>query len=245
MTHIMVPDGVLAPWLWIAGWAGAALCIGLALWATRDSDRIRLVPLAAVLAAVMALVMSLEIAPLAYEPHFTVLSGILLGPAYGLLAVFVFSELRMLFGDGSVTLLGLNTLLLGIEAVLGYHTFRALSRVLPSRSPAGAGIAAGLATIGALAVATVAFLAAVALGSVPLTAAADEGMLERIGSETPGFGTFATTVLTLGAIGWVLEGVVVGAIVAFLRAVRPAFIPVPAAQSGGSPVSTASFAAMA
>lgn len=223
----MVPDGVLAPWIWIAAWVGAAAGLSLALWATRHSDRTRLVPLAAVLAAVMTLVMSLELVPLAYEPHLTVLSGILLGPAYAFLATFVFNVLRMLFGDGAVTLLGLNTLLLGLEAVLGYYAFRVLARLLPSRRPTGAGVAAGVATVLALAVATMAFLAVVALGTVDLAEVAEENVLQRIGSEAPGFGAFAGTILTLGAIGWVLEGVVVGAIVAFLRAVRPALVRVP------------------
>ena len=49
MTHIMVPDGVLAPWLWLAGWAVAVAGLGLALWATRETDRTRLVPLVGVL----------------------------------------------------------------------------------------------------------------------------------------------------------------------------------------------------
>lgn len=244
MTHVMVPDGVLAPWLWIGGWMATLAGLGLALWATRESDRTRLVPLAAVLAAVMTLVMSLEIVPLAYEPHLTVLSGILLGPAYAFLATFVFNALRMLFGDGGITLLGLNTLLLGLEAVLGYYAFRALAGALPSARPRGAGAAAGVATVIALAAATVAFLAVVALGNVELTQLAEENVLERIGTEAPGFGAFAGTVLALGAVGWVLEAVVVGATVAFLRAVRPALVPLrepaPAGLATPAPARTSS-----
>src|SRR3954453_4223634 len=120
MTHIMVPDGVLAPWLWIGGWILAAICVVLALLATRNTDRMRLIPLAGTMAAVMAIVMSLEIVPLGYEPHLTVLAGILLGPAYGFLATFIFNLLRMLFGDGTFTLLGLNTVLLGVETIGGF-----------------------------------------------------------------------------------------------------------------------------
>lgn len=229
MTHIMVPDGVLAPWLWIGGWLAAVVCLGWALWATRETDRIRLVPLAAVLAAVMTIVMSLELVPLAYEPHLTVLSGIVLGPAYGLLAVFVFNVLRLLLGDGAITLLGLNTLLLGLEAVLGYYLFRSLAPLpLPFAGPARAGVSAGLATVVALFISTLAFLAVAGLGSVEWAAVAEEEVLERLGTEAPAFGAFATLVLLLGAVGWILEAIVVGAIVSFLRAVRPALVPLPA-----------------
>jgi cobalt/nickel transport system permease protein len=227
MTHIMVPDGVLAPWLWISGWIVAAFCLALALWATRGTDRTRLVPLAGTMAAVMALVMSLEIVPIAYEPHLTVLAGILLGPAYGFLATFVFNVLRMLVGDGSVTLLGLNTLILGAEAVGGYYLFRAL-RGFAASSPATAGVTAAAATVVALAIATVLFLVVVSLGNLEFAEVAavagwDE-IFERVESEEPGFGVFARLVLILGAIGWLIEGTVVGAITAFLRAVRPALL---------------------
>jgi cobalt/nickel transport system permease protein len=239
MTHIMVPDGVLAPWLWLSGWVAAAAGLALALWATRDSDRARLVPLAAVLAGVMALVMSLGIAPLAYEPHLTALAGIMLGPAYGFLAVFVFNVLRMLLGDGGVTLLGLNTVLLGIEAIVAYYIFRAVAHPLAGRGPVGAGIAALVATEVALGVATLAFLAAVAAGASELKEVGEE-VLERLGGAEPEFATYAAWVLRLGAIGWTIEGVIVGAIVAFLRAVRPALIPVPnAAPANPAPSYTA------
>ena len=226
MTHIMVPDGVLAPWLWIGAWLLAVLCLAVALWATRNTDRMRLVPLAGTMAAVMALVMTLEIVPIGYEPHLTVLSGILLGPAYGFLATFVFNILRMLVGDGSVTLLGLNTLILGAEAVGGYYLFRSLRRL--SGSPAGSGLAAGIATVVALAIATLLFLAVVFVGSLEIAAVADvagwDQLLERAGTEEPGFSVFARLVLILGAIGWLIEATVVGAITAFLRAVRPTLL---------------------
>lgn len=222
----MVPDGVLAPWLWLSGWVLAAAGLALALWATRRGDRIRLVPLAGVLAGVMTLVMSLQIAPLAYELHLTALAGIVLGPAYGFLAVFVFNVLRMLLGDGAVTLLGLNTVLLGLEAVVAWLVYRGLARAMGG-TPARSGVAAALATFVALAAATALFLVLVALGASSLAEIAEEGVLERLGTSAPAFGAFATAVLGLGAIGWTIEAVVVGAIVAFLRAVRPGLVAGP------------------
>jgi ABC-type Co2+ transport system permease subunit len=222
MTHIMVPDGVLPPWLWISGWVLAIAFMALALWITRKSDAMRLIPLAGTMAAVMAVVMSLEIVPLGYEPHLTVLAGILLGPAYGFLATFVFNVLRMLFGDGTVTLLGLNTLVLGVETIGGYYLFRALRRVWPA--PGGVGLSAAIATVIALAIATLLFLGIIAISNVDLTAIAEEDFLARTGMDDPGFALYARLVLVLGAIGWVIEAVVVGAITAFIYATRPALV---------------------
>jgi len=222
MTHIMVPDGVFPPWLWIGGWVLAVICLGLALRAIRSSDTVRMLPLAATMAAVMTIAMSLPTDFLNYELHLTVLSGILLGPAYGLLATFVFMVLRMLVGDGAITMLGLNTIIVGIETVGGYYLFRALSRIW--RSPRQVGINAGIATVIALAIATLVFLAVVAISQADLTAVADPDLLARTGLEDPGLLAYASVVLGLGAIGWIIEAVVVGAITAFIGAVRPSLI---------------------
>lgn len=248
MTHIMVPDGVLPLWLWVPGWMVAVAVIGLALRATQTTDRARLVPLAGAMAAVMTIVMSLEIVPLAYEPHLTVLAGILLGPAYGFLATFVFLALRMLLGDGSVTLLGLNSLLLGVETVGGFYVFRALHGLWPSvRAPTQSeeglapaevqalqrplpsgrksALAAAVATVVALACSTLLFLGVVGLGVADLDQvdlAAD--VFERAGLDQAGFLLFARLVLVLGAMGWLLEAILIGAAVAFLRVARPNLI---------------------
>ncbi|MPZ16064.1 MAG: hypothetical protein GEU73_16860 [Chloroflexi bacterium] len=228
MTHIMVPDGVLPPWLWISGWLLLAIAIAAAIWGTGESDRARFIPLAGVMAAVMTIVMSLEIVPLAYEPHLTVLSGIVLGPAYGFLAAVVFNILRLLLGDGSVTLLGLNGLLLGAEAVGGYYVFRALSRLWPS--PPGSVAGAVVTTVVVLAAATLLFLGIVGLGLTDVhELELGEEVIERAGeAEGSGFVVFAQLVLALAAIGWAIEAVVTGAIVAFLRAVRPTLLESPA-----------------
>jgi ABC-type Co2+ transport system permease subunit len=129
-------------------------------------------------------------------------------------------------GDGSITLLGLNTLILGAETVGGYYLFRAFRRM--AGSPAGSGIAAGVATMIALAVATMLFLAVVYASSIDIGAVAEvahwDEVLERAGTEDPGFPAFAQLVLILGAIGWVIEATVIGTITAFLRAVRPTLL---------------------
>ena len=218
----MVPDGVLPPWLWMGGWVLAAAALALGLRATRQDDSLRLIPLAGTMAAVMAVAMSVEILPLGYEPHLTVLAGVLLGPAYGLLAAFVFNVLRMLLGDGSITLLGLNTLMLGMETTGGYLIFRALRSL--HRSAAGMGIAAACATVLALGVATLVYLGIIWLGSIDVLLVAEEDFLARAGSPEPGFGAYANLVLILGSIGWSIEAVAVGAVVVFLRRVRPSLI---------------------
>ena len=67
--------------------------------------------------------------PLGFLPvhlNLTVLAGIFLGPWLGLIAVFVVNFILALLGHGGITVLGLNTLVVGSEAFLGYYIFMAL-----------------------------------------------------------------------------------------------------------------------
>jgi ABC-type Co2+ transport system permease subunit len=250
MTHVMVPDGVLPWWLSGAGWLAALTLLGVALWRLRGQPAAQLVPLVGVVTALMVVVMSFELVPLGYEPHFTVLAGVLVGPWYGAIAALLFNGLRALLGDGAFTNIGLNTVITWLEIALG-AAWWALLRPLARRH---AGLAGGLATFGSLLIATVAFVGLLAL------AALDPGELVETGAfdvpaggfaEAPlaggllgvhlaephaepehapegapgaGFAAFAGAILILGTIGASIEAVVVGAVIAFLARVRPALL---------------------
>ena len=248
MTHIMVPDGVFPLWLWGLGWGGTAVLVVLIGLRAGREDMVRKVPLIGVMAALMTVAMSFALVPIAYEPHLTVLAGILLGPVYGFIAGLIFIILRWLMGDGAVTLIGINALLMGAEITVGYLLFRGLLRTLSER----AALAAGVSAFIALALTTLLFLGVVAAASVdPFQGEMGElgaynvetgtiqnpfaegvvalhvfegddeehGAPPTIGGESP-FTIFMRAVLILGFIGWVLESVLVGLIVGFLVRVR-------------------------
>jgi len=75
----------------------------------------------------MLVAMSLEILPIFYHINLSVVAGILLGPALGFLAAFIANLILAFMGHGGITVIGLNTLLLGSEAVLGHTLFYLLS----------------------------------------------------------------------------------------------------------------------
>jgi cobalt/nickel transport system permease protein len=248
MTHVMVPDGVLPWWLSVAGWLAALALLGFALWRLRGQPAAQMVPLVGVVTALMVVVMSFELVPIGYELHFTVLTGVLVGPWYGAIAALLFNVLRAMLGDGAFTNIGLNTVITWLEITLG-ATMWALLRPLARRR---AGLAAGLATFASLLIATVAFVGLVALSAI------DPGELVETGAfdvqaggfaEAPlaggllnvhlgeshaedeaeaeagvGFGAFAGAILILGTIGALIEAVIVGAVVAFIARVRPALL---------------------
>jgi ABC-type Co2+ transport system permease subunit len=260
MTHIMVPDGVLPWWLSVAGWLLAAALLSVAVWRVRAVPAVRMVPLAAVMTAVMVVVMSLEVVPIGYEPHLTVLTGILIGPWYGAIAAFLFNLLRALLGDGAFTNIGLNTMVTWIEIATGAGAYWALRPLLRHRRPA---LAAGIATVAGLFVATLVFIGVVGVSRIDPAAAIHTGAFSveaggfqegalaegvlgvRLREHQPageasghsdewtGFARFAAALLLLGAIGWSLEALLTGAIVAFIARVRPALLHLPARQAAG------------
>src|SRR5450759_535267 len=131
MTHLHIPDGILPVGLWVLGLIVMVFALGFSLFRLRGMDRVKKIPLLGAVAAVMLVAMSLEILPLAYHINLSVVAGILLGPALGFLAAFIANLMLALMGHGWITVIRLNTLLLGSEAVLGHALFYFFKKRLP------------------------------------------------------------------------------------------------------------------
>ncbi len=248
MSHIHIPDGVLPLWLILVGWLLAAAFVGLAAYRLRGEGS-RGVPTLGVLAAVMLVGMSTEIVPIAYHVNLSVLAGIVLGPAYGFLAALIVNLILALLGHGGITVVGLNTLVVGSETALGFYLFRGLLAGLGRLGKPSPAVAAGLATGLTLFVSTWLLIGVVWASSVDPGHARDTGALDpaTLTLANPFAGglvsnrvvnpereaapasaqprmdiwLFARAVLILGFLGWILEGAITGAIVGFVDRVRP------------------------
>ncbi len=245
MTHIHIPDGVLPLWLVLASWVVALGAVWLAgrLGARRDVRR--KVPLLGAMAALMLVSMSSEIVPIAYHVNLTVLAGILLGPWLSIVAAFIVNVILALLGHGGVTVIGLNTLMIASEMIAGWALFRTLDAAFRHRRPA---FVAGVVTVLTLAMTTTLLVGIVSLGGTA-AASRESGAYDpasgRFGALLSGglvgnsvlnpdtaeepapqlsVKRFATMVYTLGAIGWVLEGLITAAIVGFVSRVRPGMV---------------------
>lgn len=244
MSHIHIPDGVLPWWLVAAGWIVAAACLVLAAKTLHPHKIERRLPLLGVLSALMLAAMTLELVPIGYHINLTVIGGILLGPALGFIAAFIVNLILAFFGHGGITVVGLNSLVIGTEMALGCYLFRGMRALLPRR--VGTGAVAGAATVLALATSTLLMIGIVGLSNVnpavvaPEAAAVEPGTLsfrnpfgqgilrwEAAGEAEPGarsrmnLATFARLVLALGAAGWVVEALITGLIARYLVRVRP------------------------
>lgn len=175
MSHIHIPDGVLPVWLWASGWLVALALVWLASAVARRADVRRKVPILGVVSALVLVSMSSEIVPIAYHVNLTVVAGVFLGPWLSIISAFIVVVMLALLGHGGVTVIGLNTLMIAGEMVLGWVLFRGLARLLGRQRVRWS---AALATVLALAVTTTALVGIVALAGGGAAASRESGALD-------------------------------------------------------------------
>ena len=229
MSHLHIPDGLLPVWLWAAGLAAALIVVLLSLFMVRRMDLKKKIPMLGMMSAVMLVGMSIEVVP--YHLNLSVITGIVLGPWLALVAAFIVNLLLSLVGHGGVTVVGLNTLVIGSEGVMGYVLFSAFRRVL---SP---GASAAAATFTALFMSTCLMLLIVFLGNVDLNLSqarelgevmqsAPAEFVKRVFNMSGGFNLkfFALASFAMGAVGWTIEAFVTAVAVRFIDKVKPDMI---------------------
>jgi len=212
LVHIEIPDGVLPLWIVATGYI---ILIPLLYLSSKKLekgvDKAKIIPVMSALSAIMLVVMSLELG--FTHVNLSVLSGIILGPYPAIIAVFVTNVMLSLVGHGGLTVIGLNTVLVSIEAILGFLIFKWTKNVVKPN------IGAGVATF--LAMMTSAFL----LVGVGALANIDPGEFldehdEDARTAIP-LKEFAVTVLAISFIGAAIESVLIGSIIGFINTVRP------------------------
>jgi len=213
MTHMHIPDGILPVWLWLAGFVAMVMALGFSFYRLRGMDTKKMIPLLGALSAAMLVVMSLPILP-GYHINLTVVTGILIGPSLGLIAAFITNVILAFMGHGGITVIGLNTLLLGSEAVLGHLLFSLLKR-LPVFWRAAA------ATMVTLFITTILLIGIVAVAHLDPDVLHHGEEHDHAVHSGGSVSTFAVVVLTIGAVGWIIEAAITGAVVRFISQVKP------------------------
>jgi cobalt/nickel transport system permease protein len=196
------------------------------------------------MAALMLVGMSSEIIPIAYHINLTVLAGILLGPWLSIITALIVNVMLALVGHGGVTVIGLNTLVITSEMVVGWFLFGRFVRVFGRRRPA---LLAGGATVLALMVSTTLLVVIVALGGSPAATRESGAFNPTTLSFANPFGhgvvtnvivapepktatpklpvaRFALMVYVLGSVGWLIEALITAVIVGFVARVRPGLV---------------------
>src|SRR5262245_30547365 len=144
MAHLHIPDGVLPPALWGAGLALALLLLLLASRAM-PRDGARNVAYQGALGGLMLAVMSIPIPIVAFEYCITLAGpvGVLLGPAAGYQVAFVVCVILALLGQGGITVVGLNALVMGATVAVARPAYDWFAR--GRSAPAALALATGVA----------------------------------------------------------------------------------------------------
>ncbi|MDI6799930.1 MAG: energy-coupling factor ABC transporter permease [Actinomycetota bacterium] len=236
MSHLHIPDGIIAPSWLIIGFLITASLLGLSLYKLKAVDLKNIVPKIGVLGAVMLLGMIVPLPILGYHLNLSVLAGIILGPFAAFISAFVVNLILALTGHGGITVVGLNALITGAEACFGFIFFRSLRRMISIKW------AAFLTTFAALVLST-----ALMIGMVVMTGSSPGDILhihgpdgdesheleeghhdeeERDGDEYGEISliNFAKIVVPLASIGWLIESFIIAEMVSFIGKVRPELI---------------------
>ena len=133
MSHLHLVDGVLSPLWWGTALVLTLMILGFATSKVEKEEMAKRVPYIGVVAALMLITMSVPLGFLPFHLNLTVLAGILAGPWLGFIAVFIVNLILAFIGHGGITVIGLNTLIIGSEVILGYYLFSLLKgRIKPT-----------------------------------------------------------------------------------------------------------------
>ncbi|MFO7636578.1 MAG: energy-coupling factor ABC transporter permease [Clostridia bacterium] len=128
MSHIHIPDGILHPIVWISGYVLTAIVLFFILRNIKGDEIRKKIPITALMAAVMLIAMSVPLGFIPVHLSLAVVVGIVLGPRLGFLAILTVNLMLALIGHGGMTIVGLNTIIIGAEMFLGYALFRLLRK---------------------------------------------------------------------------------------------------------------------
>jgi cobalt/nickel transport system permease protein len=192
-----IAEGALSPEVLVAGAVVAAAGVAIGL-RKMDYEQI---PQVAVLSAAffVASLVHVPIGPSSAHLILNGLTGVILGwMAFPALLVALFLQ-AILFGFGGVTALGVNTVVMALPGVICYYLFNRPIRNATKRSAFGLGFATGVAGI--------------ILGAVILSLA--------LLVTSSGFLNVVKLTLIAHIPVMVIEGLITGVIIVFLKKVRP------------------------
>ncbi|HCG99387.1 MAG: hypothetical protein A2074_00245 [Candidatus Aquicultor primus] len=232
MSHIHLPDGVIPVFWWIIGYLLTAAILGLAISRTKSTEARRKVPLLGIIAAVMLVGQSIPLGFIPFHLGLAVLAGIILGPWLGFMAAFISNMFLALIGHGGITVVGLNTVVVGSEVIIGYLLYNMFRRA--TVRPVLPVILATALTL----IITIAFMVGVVaisqVNPAMILMGEDAGAIkDSVVVDSPvaiSLRRFVAIIVPIAAIGIAIEAFATGLIVRFILGVRPEIVGAPARE---------------
>lgn len=220
MSHLHIVDGVLHWGFIVFGFALTFVLIGYVLISTEKEELFNSVAKLGVMSALTLIVMSIPLGPLPFHINLSILTALILGPKLGFISVFLVNLILGVFGHGGVTVVGINTLIMGSEIIIGYGIF---SFLLSRRVKWNVGIAVAIVIM--ILVSSTLMVTVVALGQVPPEIAVHTHDAEAIAKYSQfTYGDFALWVLGIVSIGAIIEVVLGTVVISYFRKIRPDYL---------------------
>jgi cobalt/nickel transport system permease protein len=243
MSHLHIPDGVLPLWLWLLGYILLSIYFILGTFYIKNFKKQSKFPLISIMTALMLLTMSIPLPfPVPYHINLSVLTGIILGPILSFFAIFTTNLILAFVVHGGITAIGLNTLVISIEAAFGYLIFKFFYKKTDKIF-----LSAFTATVLALLVSTFLNIGIVYTGTHNFSVLAhhrhhncglfkhnhEKEVIHKENNfehnekhhneheEKFNIKKFFFMMFTFGLIGWILEAFLTGFIVSYIKKVKP------------------------
>lgn len=214
--HIHIPDGVMPPWLLLFGAIFSLIFLALSIYSIKKKPKN--VPLIGVFAALSLVLMNIPLGPLPYHMNLTVLIAILIGIAPAFVAFFVSNLFLSLMGHGGITVIGLNSIILGFEVFLGYYLYK-----LPFIK--NIEIKAALSTLITLCVSLMLFVAIVfASGLNPAEFSHQEHEEVEHENDWVSLDVFVALTAPIALVGAIIESIITFFAVIYIKKVRPVML---------------------
>jgi cobalt/nickel transport system permease protein len=208
MAHIHLPDGSFTIYWVLAWWICALALIGTALYLVRRKKKPdhRKITIAAFVTAAAFAIFQVQI-PVYGGVHMnlTALIGILAGPVFGALIVFIVNILSAAIGHGGWGLIGANVVVNFLEVAVAFVAFHALKQITPDLFSR-----AGIATFAGLFVGNIAVIVIILISGI-------QGVTQTPSQILAGLSLLAA--VNMGVA--VIEALITGLIVAYIGNVKP------------------------
>lgn len=223
MSHLHITDDLLHWGFALAGFIGTFAIIAYILISTSKEELFNNIAKLGIMSALMLIVMSIPLG-IPFHINLSILTALIIGPKLGFIAVLLVNFILATFGHGGITVVGLNTLIMGTEVFLGYFIF---SFLLSKKIKWQYSLATAI--VFALIISASLMITVVGVGQIDPALAyhsCDHSHEEVIadGHTDLSYPRFALLVLGIVLIGAPIEAVVILVIVNYFRKVRPDYL---------------------
>ncbi|SHJ96930.1 cobalt/nickel transport system permease protein [Anaerobranca californiensis DSM 14826] len=222
MSHLHITDDLLQWQLALFGYLTTLFIIGYILITTKKEELFNNIAKLGIMSALMLIVMSIPLG-IPFHLNLSILTALIIGPKLGFISIFLVNIILATFGHGGITVVGLNTLIMGSEVFIGYYLFSfLLTKGLKWQYALFTTVLLALIISASLMI-TVVGIGGIEPAFVYHSCDHDHGEDVTTG-ENLTYSRFAMLVLGIVLFGATIEGLVILIIVNYFRKIRPDYL---------------------